>query len=95
MNLKPLYDRIVVEPVAAEEKTKGGIVLPDTAKEKPQIGKVLAVGPGRVDDKGERIKPEVKAGDKVIYASYAGTEFKQNGEKLLILKESDVLAVVE
>lgn len=95
MNLKPLYDRIVVEPLAAEEKTRGGIVLPDAAKEKPQIGKVLAVGPGRVDDKGQRITPEVKAGDKVIYASYAGTEYKHEGEKLLILKESDVLAIVQ
>lgn len=95
MNLKPLYDRVVVEPLAAEEKTKGGIVLPDTAKEKPQMGKVVAVGPGRIDDKGERVKPEVKVGEKVIYASYAGTEFKQDGEKLLILKESDILAIVD
>lgn len=95
MNLKPLYDRIVVEPLAAEEKTKGGIVLPDTAKEKPQIGKVIAVGAGRIDDKGQRIVPEVKAGEKVIYASYAGTEFKNDGDKLLILKESDILAVLE
>lgn len=95
MNLKPLYDRVVVEPLAAEEKTKGGIVLPDTAKEKPQMGKVVAVGPGRIDDKGERVMPEVKVGQKVIYASYAGTEFKQDGEKLLILKESDILAVVD
>lgn len=95
MNLKPLYDRIVVEPLAAEEKTKGGIVLPDTAKEKPQIGKVIAVGAGRIDDKGQRIVPEVKTGEKVIYASYAGTEFKNDGDKLLILKESDILAVLE
>lgn len=95
MNLKPLYDRIVVEPLAAEEKTKGGIVLPDTAKEKPQIGKVIAVGAGRIDDKGQRIVPEVKVGEKVIYASYAGTEFKNDGDKLLILKESDILAVLE
>lgn len=95
MNLKPLYDRIVVEPLAAEEKTKGGIVLPDTAKEKPQIGKVIAVGAGRIDDKGQRIVPEVKTGEKVIYASYAGTEFKNDGDKLLILKESDILAILE
>ena len=95
MNLKPLYDRIVVEPLAAEEKTKGGIVLPDTAKEKPQIGKVIAVGAGRIDDKGQRVVPEVKVGEKVIYASYAGTEFKNDGDKLLILKESDILAVLE
>jgi chaperonin GroES len=95
MNLKPLYDRIVVEPLAAEEKTKGGIVLPDTAKEKPQIGKVIAVGPGRIDEKGQRIVPEVKVGEKVIYASYAGTEFKHDGDKLLILKESDILAILD
>ena len=95
MNLKPLYDRIVVEPLAAEEKTKGGIVLPDTAKEKPQIGKVIAVGPGRIDEKGQRIVPEVKVGEKVIYASYAGNEFKHDGDKLLILKESDILAILD
>ncbi len=95
MNLKPLYDRIVVEPLAAEEKTKGGIVLPDTAKEKPQIGMVIAVGAGRIDDKGQRVVPEVKVGEKVIYASYAGTEFKNDGAKLLILKESDILAIIE
>ena len=95
MNLKPLYDRIVVEPLAAEEKTKGGIVLPDTAKEKPQIGMVIAVGAGRIDDKGQRVVPEVKVGEKVIYASYAGIEFKKDGTKLLILKESDILAILE
>jgi chaperonin GroES len=93
--LNPLGDRIVVKAISAEEKTKGGIVLPDTAKEKPQEGEVIAVGPGRVLDNGQRLAPEVKVGDRVIYAKYGGTEVKLDGEEYLILRESDVLAVVE
>ncbi len=94
MNLKPLGDRIVVKPVQEEERTKGGIVLPDTAKEKPQEAEVVAVGPGARNEKGDRIPMEVKVGDRVIYAKYAGTEFKQDDEEYLILRESDVLAIV-
>jgi chaperonin GroES len=92
--VQPLADRLVVRPSEREEMTISGIVLPDTAKEKPQEGTVLAVGPGRLNDKGERVKPEVKTGDTVMYAKYAGTEVKIDGEELLILKESDVLAIV-
>jgi chaperonin GroES len=94
MNLKPLGDRIVVKPVEEEERTKGGIVLPDTAKEKPQEAEVVAVGPGARNEKGERVPMEVKVGDRVIYAKYSGTEFKQEDEDYLILRESDVLAIV-
>lgn len=93
--LKPLGDRVVIELVETEEKTASGIVLPDTAKEKPQEGRVIAVGPGRVTDKGERIPVEVKEGDKVIYSKYSGTEVKHDGKEYLILRESDILAVVE
>ena len=92
--IQPLADRLVIRPNEREEMTVSGIVLPDTAKEKPQEGTVLAVGPGRLDDKGARVKPEVKTGDVVMYAKYAGTEVKIDGEELLILKESDVLAIV-
>ena len=92
--LEPLGDRIVVKPIKREETTKGGIILPDTAKEKPQEGEVIAVGPGRLADDGNRIEMEVKKGDKVMYAKYAGTEFKLDDEELLILRESDVLAKV-
>jgi chaperonin GroES len=95
MNLKPLADRLVVEPLEQEETTASGILLPETAKEKPQQGKVLAAGPGRLDEEGERLVMEVKVGDRVLYAKYAGTEIKLDGKKLLILKESDILAVVE
>ncbi|MFZ5821652.1 MAG: co-chaperone GroES [Chloroflexota bacterium] len=95
LSLKPLGDRVVVEPVEQEEVTAGGIVLPETAKEKPQQGKVLASGPGARDDAGKRIEMDVKVGDKVLYAKYAGTEFKVDGKKLLILRESDLLAIVE
>jgi len=90
--LKPLGDRIVIRPIKREEVTKGGIVLPDTAKEKPQEGQVIAVGPGKLTDDGKRLEMEVKRGDKVIYAKYAGTEIKQDDEELLILRDSDVLA---
>jgi len=92
VNLKPLGDRVVVKPTPKEEVSKGGIVIPDTAKEKPQEGEVLAVGPGRIDDNGKRIEPEVKVGDKVIYAKYAGTDIKEDGEELVILRDSDILA---
>jgi chaperonin GroES len=92
--VQPLADRVVVRADEREEVTLSGIVLPDTAKEKPQEGTVVAVGPGRLNEKGERVKPEVKVGDVVLYARYAGTEVKIEGEELLILKESDVLAIV-
>ena len=95
VKLKPLADRVVVEPMEQEEKTASGIILPETAKEKPQKGVVLAVGPGRYGDEDERIPMDVKEGDKVLFAKYAGTEIKLNDKKLLILKESDILAVVE
>ena len=95
MNLKPLADRLVVEPIEQEEVTAGGIILPETAKEKPQQGKVIAAGPGRTDDEGERIAMDVKVGDRVLYAKYSGTEFKLDGKKVLILRESDILAVIE
>jgi len=90
--LEPLGDHIVVKPIRREEMTKGGIILPDTAKEKPQEGEVIAVGPGRLTEDGRRMEMEVKKGDKVVYAKYAGTEIKLDDEELLILRESDVLA---
>lgn len=92
--LKPLGDRVVVQPLQKEEVTKSGIVLPDTAKEKPQEGTVIAVGPGRVLDNGNRQAMEVKTGDRVLYAKYAGTEFKIDDTEYLVLRESDLLAVV-
>ncbi len=92
VKLQPLADRLVVRPIEREEVTKGGIVLPDTVKEKPQEGKVLAVGPGRLSDDGKRIAMEVKVGDTVIYAKYGGTEIKIEDEELVILRESDILA---
>jgi chaperonin GroES len=96
INLKPLADRLIVEPIEQEEKTASGIILPETAKEKPQEGKVLAVGPGRKDEEGKRIPMDVKEGDRVLYAKYAGTEVKlPDDRKVLVLKESDVLAIVE
>ena len=95
LSLKPLGDRVVVEPIEQEEVTAGGIVLPETAKEKPQQGIILAVGPGGRDEDGDYIEMDVKVGDKVLYAKYAGTEFKVDGKKLLILRESDLLAIVE
>ena len=94
MNLKPLGDRLVVEPTEQEETTSFGIVIPDSAKEKPQQGKVVAAGPGRRDDDGDRITMDVSVGDTILYAKYAGTEVKIEGKKVLILKESDVLAIV-
>ena len=92
--LKPLGDRVVIKPLPKEEMTKSGIYLPDTAKEKPQEGTILAVGPGRVDDKGQRQPMDVKVGDKVLYAKYAGTEFKVDEDELLIVSEKDILAVM-
>jgi chaperonin GroES len=93
--LQPLADRVVVRANEREEMTSSGIVLPDTAKEKPQEGTIVAVGPGRLNEKGERVPLEVKSGDTVLYAKYAGTEIKNDGEELLILRESDVLAVLK
>ena len=93
--LRPLGDRVVIQPTAREEMTKSGIVLPDTAKEKPQEGTILAAGPGRILDDGKREAIDVKKGDKVLYAKYAGTEFKIDDEDLLIVSQKDILAVVE
>ena len=93
--LRPLGDRVVIQPTPREDMTKSGIVLPDTAKEKPQEGTVLAVGPGRILDDGKREQIDVKKGDKVLYAKYAGTEFKVEGDELLIVSQKDILAVVE
>ncbi|RSD20754.1 co-chaperone GroES [Mesobacillus subterraneus] len=93
--IKPLGDRIIIELVESEEKTASGIVLPDTAKEKPQEGKVVAVGTGRVLDNGERVALEVAVGDRIIFSKYAGTEVKYQGTEYLILRENDILAVVE
>lgn len=94
INVKPLGDRVVVKPVEQEQTTASGIILPETAKEKPQEGKVLAAGPGRRDDAGKRIAMDVAVGDSVLFAKYAGTEIKLGDDKLLILKESDILAIV-
>ncbi len=95
INLKPLGSRVVIEPVEQEEVTAGGIVLPETAKEKPQKGIVLSIGPGDRDEDGKRIPMDVKVGDTVLFAKYAGTEIKIDNKKLLILRESDLLAIVE
>ena len=95
VSIKPLEDRIVVQAVEAEETTASGLVIPDTAKEKPQEGEVLSVGPGRIDDNGNRVPLDVKVGDKVIYSKYGGTEVKYAGEEFLILSARDVLAIVE
>ncbi len=94
ISIKPLEDRIVIRQVEAEQTTASGLVIPDTAKEKPQEGEVIAVGPGRVDDKGNRIPVDVKVGDVVIYSRYGGTEVKYDGEEYLILSARDILAVV-
>ena len=94
MNVKPLSDRIVVKPEAAEEKTASGIILPDTAQEKPQMGKVIAVGPGKSSDSGELIKMSLKKGDRVIYGKYSGTEIVVDGDDVLIMRESDILATL-
>ena len=94
VNIKPLEDRIIVKQVEAEQTTASGLVIPDTAKEKPQEGEVLAVGPGRIDDNGNRVPLDVKVGDKVIYSKYGGTEVKYAGDEYLILSARDVLAIV-
>ena len=94
LNLRPLGDRLVVKPLSREEVTKSGIVLPDTATAAPQQGEVLSVGPGRILDTGERVVPDVKAGERVLFAKYSGTEFKLEQDELLILREADILAIV-
>jgi chaperonin GroES len=94
-SLKPMGDRVVVKPKGREEQTRGGIILPDTAGEKPQQGEVLSVGPGRQLDSGKRVEMDVKAGDTVLFAKYSGTEFKLEDDDLLILNERDILAVIE
>jgi chaperonin GroES len=91
---RPLHDRVVVRRIDAEDKTKGGIIIPDTAKEKPQEGEVIAVGPGGRDEAGHLITPDVKAGDRVLFGKWSGTEVKLDGEELLIMKESDIMGVI-
>ena len=95
IKMKPLGDRVIVEPLEQEEKTASGIILPETAKEKPQQGTVLAVGPGRRDDAGKRVPMDVKVGDKVLFQKYGGTEVKLEDKKVLILRETDIMAIVE
>jgi chaperonin GroES len=95
MKVKPLQDRILIKRIEEEEKTKGGIIIPDAAKEKPQEGIVVAVGDGKVLDSGQRVAPQVKAGDKILFGKYSGTEIKVDGEEHLILREDDILAVIE
>ncbi len=94
VNIKPLADRVVVRPLDESEEMRGGLYIPDTAKEKPQQGEIVAVGPGRVSDEGKQIKMELSKGDKVLYGKYSGTEVTVGGEQFLILRESDVLAVI-
>ena len=94
MKIKPLADRVVIKPSAAEEKTKGGIILPDTAKEKPVVGEGVAVGPGKILDDGKKVALEVKVGDKVLYGKYSGTEVTVEGDEYLIMREADIFAVV-
>jgi chaperonin GroES len=94
VNLKPLADRVIVKPMEAAEKTKGGIILPDTAKEKPIEGIIVAVGPGKVTEDGKQVKLEVKEGDKVLYGKYSGTEVTVEGEEYLIMRESDIFAII-
>jgi len=94
MKIKPLSDRVVIKPSAAEEKTRGGIILPDTAKEKPVVGEIVAVGPGKISDDGKKVQMEVKVGDKVLYGKYSGTEVTIEGEEYLIMREADIFAIV-
>jgi len=94
MKFRPLHDRVVVRRLESEEKTKGGIIIPDTAKEKPQEGEVVAVGPGARDDSGKVIPPDVKVGDRVLFGKWSGTEVKIDGQELLIMKESDIMGVI-
>ncbi len=95
MKVKPLHDRVLVQRLEEEEKTKGGIIIPDTAKEKPQQGRVIAVGPGRLNEKGERVPMSVKENDKVLFSKYAGNEIKIDGVEYLIMREDDILAILE
>ena len=95
MKFRPLHDRVVLKPLEAEEKTAGGIIIPDTAKEKPMQGEVIAVGPGARNEKGEIVKLDVKVGDRVLFGKWSGTEVKINGDELLIVKESDIMGVIE
>ena len=95
MKIRPLQDRIIVKRMEGEEKTKGGIIIPDSAKEKPMEGKVIAVGPGKLNEKGTRVAPEVKAGDLVLFGKYAGTEIKIENEEHLILREDDILGIIQ
>lgn len=95
MKIRPLQDRIIIKRLESEEKTKGGIIIPDSAKEKPMEGKVIAVGPGKLNDKGTRVAPEVKAGDIILFGKYAGTEIKIDGQEHLILREDDIMGIIE
>ncbi len=95
MKVRPLHDRVVIKRVDAEEKTKGGIIIPDTAKEKPQEGEVIAVGPGARDESGKLVPIDLKVGDRILFGKWSGTEIKLDGEDLLIMKESDVMGVIE
>jgi len=95
MKIRPLQDRVIVKRVEEEERTKGGIIIPDTAKEKPQEGEILAVGPGKVADDGKKIPMEVKVGDRVLFGKYSGTEIKIDGEEHLIMREDDILGILE
>ena len=94
MKIKPLADRVVIQPLEETEQKKGSIIIPDTAKEKPQQGKIVALGPGKLTDEGKRVAPEVKKGDKVLYGKYSGTEVTIDGNEYLILRESDILAII-
>ena len=94
MKVKPLADRVIIKPAPAEEKSKGGIILPDTAKEKPVIGEIVAVGPGKVTDDGKKVTMELKVGDKVLYGKYSGTEVQVDSEDYLIMRESDIFAIL-
>ena len=95
MHFRPLHDRVVVRRIDADQKTAGGIIIPETAQEKPQEGEVISVGPGALDDNGKRVVPEVKAGDYVLFGKWSGTEVKIDGEELLIMKESDIMGIIE
>ena len=95
MKIRPLQDRVIVKRVEEEEKTKGGIIIPDTAKEKPQEGEIIAVGPGKVTDDGKKIPMEVKVGDRVLFGKYSGSEIKIDGEEHLIMREDDILGIIE
>jgi chaperonin GroES len=95
MHFRPLHDRVLVKRIGEEEKTSGGIIIPDTAKEKPSEGEVVAVGPGARDENGKRVDMDVKAGDRILFGKWSGTEVKVDGEELLIMKESDIMGVIE